>query len=76
MEAHFRQVDGNGVTHSMRGYGKTSFTFAEEQRSRLYSLHLALVMNTECHYRSYDTDAVFGLFRQSMAAARQWLEAN
>src|SRR5262245_4089167 len=56
IEAQFRPLFGaDGVTNSMRGYGKTSFTFEEEQRCWLYTLHLALVMNTECYYRNYDT---------------------
>lgn len=76
MEAQFRQFSGSSITNSMRSYGKTSFTFAEEQRNHLYSLHLALVMNTECYYRSYDSDAVFNLSRQFMAATMEWLKAN
>jgi len=76
MEAQFRQFSGNGVTNSMRGYGKTSFTFAEEQRNHLYSLHLALVMNTECYYRNYDSDAIYNLSRQFMGATMEWLKAN
>jgi aminoglycoside phosphotransferase (APT) family kinase protein len=77
MEAQFRpSFGGNGVTNSMRGYGKTTFTFAEEQRCHLYSLHLALVMNTECHYRNYDTDFVYNLSRLLMGATMEWLKAN
>jgi hypothetical protein len=77
MEAQFRPLFfGAGVTNSMRGYGKTSFTFAEEQRNYLYSLHLALVMHTECYYRNYDTDEIFNLSRQFMGAAMAWLKAN
>ena len=77
MEAQFRPLfAGDGVTNSMRGYGKTSFTFAEEQRCHLYSLHLALVMNTECYYRNYDTDFVYNLSRQLMGATMDWLKAN
>ena len=52
MEAQFRDLGGNRSVNSLRGYGKTAFTFAEEQRNQLYSLHLALVMNTECYYRN------------------------
>src|SRR5579859_2471568 len=60
IEAHFRSLSfGAGVTDTMRGYGKTSFTAAEEQRCWLYMLHLALVMNTECYYRNYDTDSIY-----------------
>ena len=76
MEAQFRPLFGDGITNSMRGYGKTSFTVAEEQRCRLYSLHLALVMNTECYYRDYDTDFVYNLSRQLMGATMDWLKAN
>jgi len=77
MEAQFRPLSfGFGVTNSMRGYGKTSFTFAEAQRCHLYSLHLALVMNTECYYRDYDTDSVYDLSRVWMGACMEWLTAN
>jgi aminoglycoside phosphotransferase (APT) family kinase protein len=76
MEAQFRQFSGGDVTNSMCGYGKTSFTFAEQQRNHLYSLHLALVMNTECYYRNYDTDAIYNLSRQFMGATMEWLKAN
>ncbi len=77
MEAQFRPLSfGAGVTDSMRGYGKTSFTFAEEQRCHLYSLHLALVMNTECYYRHYDTDSVYNISKQLMGASMEWLKAN
>ena len=77
MEAQFRPLSfGFGVTNSMRGYGKTSFAFAEEQRCHLYSLHLALVMNTECYYRDYDTDSVYNLSRLWMGACMEWLKAN
>jgi aminoglycoside phosphotransferase (APT) family kinase protein len=76
MEAQFRQLFGEGASHAMRGYGKTSFTTAEEQRKQLYSLHLALTMNTECYYRNYDTDDIFNLSRQLIGAAMTWLQAN
>jgi aminoglycoside phosphotransferase (APT) family kinase protein len=77
MEAQFRLLSfGAGVTNTMRGYGKTSFTFAEEQRCHLYSLHLALVMNTECYYRDYDTDSVYNISRQLMGSSMEWLKAN
>jgi aminoglycoside phosphotransferase (APT) family kinase protein len=76
MEAQFRQFGDGGISHGMRGYGKTSFTFAEEQRMHLYSLHLALVMNTECFYRNYDTDDVFNFSRQYIADTMAWLQAN
>ena len=77
MEAQFRQLYGEGgVNAAMRGYGKTTFTFAEEQRNQLYSLHLALTMNIECYYRNYDTDDIFNLSRQLIGAAMEWLQAN
>ena len=75
MEAQFRQFGGE-VTQSMHGYDKTSFTFAEEQRKRLYDLHLALVMHIECFYRNYDTDHVFNLSRQFIGLTMEWLKAN
>jgi hypothetical protein len=76
MEAQFRYLGGDRITNSMRGYGKTSFTFAEEQRCQLYTLHLALVMNTECYYRNYDTDDIFNISRQFIGATMEWLNAN
>lgn len=76
MEAQFRYFGGDRVSDSMRGYGKTSFTFAEEQRNQLYSLHLALVMNTECYYRHYDTDDIFNFSRQYIGTTMEWLKAN
>lgn len=76
MEAQFRQFGDGGITHSMRGYGKTAFTFAEQQRNALYSLHLALVMHTECFYRNYDTDDVFNFSRLYLGATMGWLQAN
>jgi aminoglycoside phosphotransferase (APT) family kinase protein len=77
MEAQFRMpFFGAGITPSLRGYGKTSFSFSEEQRNHLYALHLALVMNTECFYRNYDTDTVFNMSRQFIQMAMEWLNAN
>lgn len=77
MEAQFRMLSfGAGITPSLRGYGKTAFTRAEEQRCHLYSLHLALVMNTECYYRNYNTDSVFNLSRQLLGKTMEWLKAN
>jgi aminoglycoside phosphotransferase (APT) family kinase protein len=77
MEAQFRSfVEGDGVTESMRGYGKTSFTAAEDQRNHLYLLHLALVMHTECYYRNYATDEIFNLSRDFIRATMEWLKAN
>lgn len=87
MEAQFRRLDASGdtgstagstagITDALRGYGKTAFTQAEEQRCRLYALHLALVMYTECFYRNYDTDFVFNFARQYLAGTMAWLQAN
>ncbi len=76
MEAQFRCFGGDRVSNSMRGYGKTSFTCAEEQRNQLYSLHLALVMNTECYYRNYDTDDILNFSKQYLGATMEWLKAN
>jgi aminoglycoside phosphotransferase (APT) family kinase protein len=77
MEAQFRPLFGvEGVTNSMRGYGKTCLTFAEEERCHLYSLHLALVMYTECYYRNYDTDFSYNLSRELMVATMEWLKAH
>ncbi len=76
MEAQFRHFGGDRVSDSLRGYGKTAFTPAEEQRNQLYSLHLGLVMNTECYYRNYDTDDIFNFSRQYIGATMDWLEAN
>lgn len=76
MEAQFRQFGGDEINNSMRGYGKTSFTFAEQQRNHLYALHLALVMNTECYYRNYDTDDIFNMSRQFIGATMEWLKAH
>lgn len=75
MEAQFRQF-GEEITNSMRGYGKTSFNFAEEQRNHLYALHLALVMHVECYYRDYDTDQIFNFSRQYLGETIEWLQAN
>lgn len=75
MEAQFRPFMGE-VSPSMRGYGKTTFTLAEEQRKRLYDLHLALVMHVECYYRNYDTDDVFNFSRQYLGTTMEWLKAN
>lgn len=76
MEAQFRRFGGDDITHAMRGYGKTSFSFAEEQRRYLYELHLFLVMHVECFYRNYDTDHIFNLSRQLIRSTMEWLTAN
>jgi aminoglycoside phosphotransferase (APT) family kinase protein len=76
MEAQFRALDWAGVSEQMRGYGKTTFTHAEEERCRLYTLHLALVMKTECYYRNYDTDDVRDIAKRLMFQSMKWLEQN
>jgi aminoglycoside phosphotransferase (APT) family kinase protein len=76
MEAQFRNFGGPEINDAMRGYGKTTYTFAEKERCQLYQLHLALVMNTECYYRNYDTDEVMNDSRKYMRSAMEWLQAN
>ena len=76
MEAQFRPLFGAGIANVLRGYGKAAFTPEEERRSRLYSLHLALVMNTECLYRSYDTDFVYNLSKGLLATTMEWLKSR
>lgn len=77
MEAQFRALSfGEGISNSMRGYGKTSFTTAEEQRCWLYTLHLGLVANTECYYRIYDSDTIYNLSMGLIAGSMEWLKAN
>ena len=76
MEAQFRPLFGDGIANSMRGYGKTSFTEVEQQRCYLYTLHLGLVMNTECYYRNYDSDFAYNTSRQLMGTSMEWLKAN
>lgn len=76
MEAQFRQFGDSAITNSMRGYGKTSFTLAEEQRNHLYALHLGLVMHTECFFRNYDTREIFNFSRQYIGATMAWLKAH
>ncbi len=76
MEAQFRALAWGGVSESMRGYGKTTFTPEEEARCYLYTLHLALVAKTECYYRNYDTDEVSNLSKMLMVPTMQWLQEN
>lgn len=76
MEAQFRALAFGGVSESMRGYGKTTFTHDEDVRCHLYTLHLALVMKTECYYRNYDTDEVSNIAGVLLVAAMQWLQEN
>lgn len=76
MEAQFSPLFGESSKNILRGYGKTSFSSEEERRCRLYTLHLALVMQTECLYRSYDTDFVYKLSKGLLATTLDWLRAN
>lgn len=75
-EAQFRPLFGEGVTGYMRGYGKTSFTYEEEQRNHLYTLHLALVAKTEGYYRHYETDEMANWAYNLMVPAMKWLREN
>jgi len=65
-----------GVSESMRGYGKTTFTHEEDERCHLYTLHLALVMKTECYYRKYDSDFVSNLSKHLMVPTMSWPNQN
>jgi len=76
MEAQFRALAFGGVSESMQGYGKTTFTHKEDERCHLYTLHLALVMKTECAYRHYDTDFVSNAATQLMVPTMAWLREN
>lgn len=76
MEAQFRPLFETGITHAIRGYGKTTFTFPEQQRCYLYSLHLGLTMQTECAYRNYATDDILQLSRQFVRATMDWLKSH
>jgi aminoglycoside phosphotransferase (APT) family kinase protein len=73
MEAQFRALAYGGITDSLHGYGKTAFTPDEDIRNHLYSLHLGLVMATECQYRNYDTDKVANLAKVFLIPAMIWL---
>jgi aminoglycoside phosphotransferase (APT) family kinase protein len=76
MEAQFRALAFGGISESMQGYGKTTFTHEEDERCHLYTLHLALVMKTECYYRNYDTDEVSKLAKKLMVPTMKWLQEN
>jgi aminoglycoside phosphotransferase (APT) family kinase protein len=76
MEAQFRALAFGGISESMRGYGKTTFTHEEEERCHLYTLHLALVMKTECYYRMYDSDSVRNLSKRLLVPTLNWLKEN
>jgi aminoglycoside phosphotransferase (APT) family kinase protein len=76
MEAQFRHLSWTGVTDGMRGYGRSEFSDAELVRNRLYTLHLALVMNTECYYRHYPDDKILAGSRDMLAKSLDWLESH
>jgi aminoglycoside phosphotransferase (APT) family kinase protein len=74
MESLFCMLTFAGVTESMHGYGKTTFTHAEIERCYLYTLHLALVMNTECYYRKYTSDTTSKRLKELLASTLSWLK--
>lgn len=76
MEAQFRHLSWTGVTDAMRGYGRSEFSDVELVRNRLYTLHLALVMHTECFYRLYPDDEVRNGSRRMLVENMDWLEAH
>jgi aminoglycoside phosphotransferase (APT) family kinase protein len=76
MEAQFRALSWDGVSDALRGYGRTRFSDAELVRNRLYTLHLALVMHTECFYRHYPDDEVLNGSRKMIVENLDWLEAR
>lgn len=76
MEAQFRALAWGGVSESMVGYGKTTFTHTEDERNHLYTLYLGLVMKTECYYRNYGTDEIGNMALNIIAPAMQWLQEN
>lgn len=76
MEAQFRMPAFGGGQECLQGYGKTTFTHAEDARNYLYTLHLGLVMKTECYYRNYPTDEVSNMGLGLIAHAMKWLQEN
>ncbi len=76
MEAQFRALASGGVSESMRGYGKTTFTHEEDERCNLYTLHLALVMKAECYYRNYDSDYASNYAMRLMVPTLNWLKEH
>ena len=76
MEAQFRALAFEGVSESMQGYGKTTFTHEEDERCHLYTLHLALVMKAECYYRHYDSDVMSNLATQLIGPTLTWLKEH
>ncbi len=73
MEAQFRPLSWSGVTEAMHGYGRTRFSDDELRRCRLYTLHLALVMHTECFYRRYPDDRILEESRALLVTNLDWL---
>ncbi len=69
MEAQFRLLPEQGITESMRAYGKTEFTESERRRCELYSVYLGMIMCIESKYRAYDSDEVATLGAGFMARA-------
>lgn len=65
-----------GLSDALRGYGRTTFTGEEMVRCRLYTLHLALVMHTECFYRLYPDDEVLNGSRRMLIDNLDWLAAR
>ncbi len=76
MEAQFRALSWEGVSESMVGYGKTTFSQEERQRCALYTLYLGLVMKTECYYRDYGSDEISNMALAIIAPTMQWLREN
>lgn len=76
MEAQFRALSWGGVSESMRGYGKTTFTPKELQRCTLYTLYLGLIMKTECYCRNYGTDEISNMGLGIIASAMHWLQEH
>ncbi len=76
MEAQFRALSWTGVSDALRGYGRTEFSHEELRRCRLYTLHLGLVMHTECYYRHYPGDKILNGSRDMIVANLDWLDAN
>ncbi len=76
MEAQFRVLNWTDGTESLRAYGKTDFTPAEEVRNHLYTLHLGLVTLTETYYRHYDTNQVADLSLDLLQKAVSWLREH
>ena len=76
MEAQFRALTWGGVSESLKAYGKTTFTSAEDIRNHLYTLHLALVMKTEDYYRNYDTREISNMAMMMILPTVKWLQEH